>query len=386
MNSTLTPGLVLLQGNRLELLMQAVAGWLRAHPLDALEPEQVLVQSNGMAEWLKMSLAQSAGICAATRVELPARFMWRSFRQLLGPAAVPASAPLDKGPLMWRLLQLLPDLARRPGFEPLAGFLQGDDPARCAQLARRLADLLDQYQVYRSDWLQAWAAGRDVLPRFEGDPGAAAIGADLRWQPALWRALLASLTSEQREATRPALHRRFCAVLADTHDAGADARLAALPRRIVVFGMAQLPPQTLSALSALGRHCQVLLALPNPCRFHWADTVDGRELLRRQHQHPQRRQPLRGAIDPATVALQDLHAHAHPLLAAWGRQARDLMAQLDAFDAAAQGSDRLLPMSSVDLFDDSPAHSLLEQVQARIRDLVPLAEHAGLRSPSVAGC
>ncbi len=371
-SSDIAPGFVLLQGNRLELLMAAVAAWLRAHPLAALESEEVLVQSNGMAEWLKMSLAESAGICAATRVELPARFLWRSFRQVLGTAAVPASAPLDKAPLMWRLLQLLPVLVGRPGFEPLAAFVRGGDPARSAQLARRLADLFDQYQVYRGDWLRAWESGDDVLPRFEADPAAPRLGADQRWQPALWRALLASLRSEQREATRPALHRRFCAALSGP-------RPARLPRRILVFGMAQLPPQTLSALSALGRHCQVLLALPNPCRFHWADTVDGRELLRRQQRH----QPLRGDRDLANVALTDMHAHAHPLLAAWGRQGRDLVSQLDAFDAAAEAGDELLSMSRIDLFDDAPGHSLLEQVQAHIRDLVPLAEHAAASGDAV---
>jgi hypothetical protein len=54
-----------------------------------LEEEVLLVQSNGMAEWLKMALATAGGVCAATRVELPARFLWRAYRQVLGRAAVP---------------------------------------------------------------------------------------------------------------------------------------------------------------------------------------------------------------------------------------------------------------------------------------------------------
>ena len=77
----ITPGLLVLQGNRLELLREAVFDWTRNHPLSPLEDEVLLVQSNGVAEWLKMALAVSHGICAATRVELPARFLWRSYRQ-----------------------------------------------------------------------------------------------------------------------------------------------------------------------------------------------------------------------------------------------------------------------------------------------------------------
>ena len=70
MNTDLPPGLLILHGNRLETLAEAVFGWLSAHPLGALEQEHFLVQSNGMAEWLKMELASAHGVCAATRVEI----------------------------------------------------------------------------------------------------------------------------------------------------------------------------------------------------------------------------------------------------------------------------------------------------------------------------
>ena len=45
------PGLIALHGNQTEALAETVMAWLAAHPLQALEPEIVLVQSNGMAEW-----------------------------------------------------------------------------------------------------------------------------------------------------------------------------------------------------------------------------------------------------------------------------------------------------------------------------------------------
>jgi exodeoxyribonuclease V gamma subunit len=86
MTGEIQPGLLVLHGNRAELLGEAVFAWLRRHPLQPLEEEVFLVQSNGMAEWLKMALATQAGVCAATRVELPARFLWRAYRQVLGRA------------------------------------------------------------------------------------------------------------------------------------------------------------------------------------------------------------------------------------------------------------------------------------------------------------
>lgn len=372
MAEPLQAGLLILQGNRIEQLAQTVFAWLTAHPLAPLEQETVLVQSNGMAEWFKMELAAAQGICASTRVELPARFIWRAYRAVLGRGTLPALAPLDKLPLTWRLMQGLPHLAALPGFEPVNGFLAGGDASRRLQLAQRLADLFDQYQVYRSDWLDDWQHGRDVLQTGErvGTRSARPVHDDQRWQPALWRELLATLSDEQRDLSRADTHRRFLQALRQPSPDGA-ARFTGLPRRIVLFGISHLPLQTLDAIAALSAHCQVLMAVPNPCRFFWADIIDGRDLLRFE----QRRQPLRHNRNLAAVSLQDMHVHSHPLLAAWGRQSRDFIRQLDAFDDAASARQHFA-LPRVDLFDEQPGVTLLEQVQAAIRDLCPLADHA----------
>ncbi len=383
--AALRPGLLVLHGNRLELLAEAVFDWLRNNPLGPLEAESVLVQSNGMAEWVKMELARAHGICAATRVELPARFIWRAYRAVLGRGAVPGISALDKQPLTWRLMQLLPQCAGEPGFEPVAGFLRagGDSQAagsaRRFQLAQRLADLFDQYQVYRSDWLSDWAQGRDVMRRLAGESTGSgggggsglprtAVPPEQAWQPALWRAVLQTLPLAEQQGARAALHQRFLQAL----QAGGD--FPALPRRIVLFGTTHLPHQTLEAVAALATHCQVLMAVPNPCRYHWADIIEGRELLRAQR----RRHSPRAGMELAHVPLQDMHLHGHPLLAAWGRQGRDFVRQLDVFDDV-QAARQRFAIPKVDLFDSEPTQggdpSLLTQVQAAICNLLPLAEH-----------
>jgi exodeoxyribonuclease V gamma subunit len=364
MSAEIGTGLLVLHGNRLEMLKLTVVDWLQRQPLAPLEAEVFLVQSNGVAEWLKMALAQARGVCAAARVELPARFLWRSYRQVLGRQSVPAQSPLDEVPLTWRLMRLLPRQLERAEFAPLARFLDGGDVGRRLQLARRLSDLFDQYQVHRADWLEVWAAGRDQLRRADGE--LVAVPDEQRWQPALWRELLQELTDDERQAVRPHIHRRFLAALD-----GGQAPRSPVARRVVVFGLSQLPMQMLQALSALSRHTQVLLAVVNPCQYHWADIIDGRELLQMQR----RRFQHRAERDLAAVSLEEMHAHCHPLLAAWGRQGRDFVRQLDAFDAHAQGHDTTLPR--IDLFDtdSGPGDTLLAQVQAAIRDLLPIAEH-----------
>ncbi len=364
-SSALPPGLLALHGNRLEHLAEVTFDWLARHPLGPLDEEVVLVQSNGMAEWVKMQQAERLGISAATRVELPARFLWRAYRAVLGRQAVPPASPLDRQPLVWRCMQRLPALLQEPTFEPVARFLQADaQPLRALQLAQRLADLLDQYQVYRSDWLADWAAGRDRL-----GPGGAPVPPDQRWQPMLWRELLAGLPEVERDTTRPALHQRFLRSLQAAPGSEAASRWTSLPRRVLLLGSTHIPQPTLEALAALGRHLQVLLVVPNPCRFHWADLIEGRESLGAARP----RHPAKGGIDLAARPLESLQGHGHPLLAAWGRQSRDFIRQLDAFDDTRRSRD-VLDMPRVDLFDDDRGSRWLERVQARIRDLEPPGE------------
>ena len=358
--SIITPGFIALHSHRSEVLADTLTGWLRAHPLLPLESEVVLVQSNGMAEWIKIELARQAGVCAATRVELPSRFLWRTYRQVLGATHVPSDSPLDKLPMTWRLMTLLPMCLQDPVFGPVAGFLRGDEPDRLLQLASRLADLFDQYQIYRPDWLHDWAAGRNVLRQVSGQDE---LAKDQLWQAELWRRVLATLDEPQRQATRPALHARALA-----HLQSGQPLASPVARRVSVFGMSHMPGQLLEMLAALAAHSQVMLAVPNPCQYHWGDIIDGRELL----QAERRRHAYRGEA-LAGLPQAQMHLHAPTLLAAWGRQGRDFIRQLDAFDDL-QAAQQVTQWPRLDFFDDVPGEDgtrLLAQLQRRIRDLEP---------------
>lgn len=358
--SHISPGFIALHSHRSEVLADTLTGWLRTHPLHPLESEVVLVQSNGMAEWIKIEMARQGGVCAAMRVELPSRFLWRTYRQVLGTHNVPPDSPLDKLPMTWRFMTLLPGCLHDPVFKPVAGFLKGDEPDRLLQLASRLADLFDQYQIYRPDWLQDWAEGCNVLRK----PGAQEPLAEAQlWQAELWRRVLATLDEAQREATRPALHARALA-----HLQSGQPLASPVARRVSVFGMSHMPGQLLEMLAALAAQSQVILAVPNPCQYHWGDIIDGREWL----QTERRRHGYRGDA-LSDLPLAQMHLHAPTLLAAWGRQGRDFIRQLDAFDDL-QAAQQLTQWPRLDFFDDVPSEDgsrLLAQLQRRIRDLEP---------------
>lgn len=361
MRSPISPGLLILHGNQMELLRAAVFDWLRSNPLGPLEEEIILVQSNGVAEWLKIALAEELGVCAATRVALPARFLWEAYRGMLGPERVPKRSPFDKDALTWRLMRLLPEVLAKEQFAPLRHFLLDGDPERRLQLAERLSDLYDQYQVYRADWLTDWAKGLDQLRRPGGDP--VPLAPDQCWQAQLWREIHESLPPERRWSGRATIHQQFMSAVEDDRQPA-----QRLPRRVVLFGMSTLPYQTIEAMAGLSRHTQVLLAVPNPCQYHWGDIIEGRELLTAAY----RRHQSRNGSNLAEIPVEELHAHSHPLLASWGRQGRDFVRMLDEFDG---GQGAKFGNLRVDLFNEGDNGSLLSQVQAAVRDLLPLSEH-----------
>ncbi len=53
----LVPGFLVVHANLPEQLRALVVQWTKAYPLAVLESETVLVQSNGIAQWLKLALA-----------------------------------------------------------------------------------------------------------------------------------------------------------------------------------------------------------------------------------------------------------------------------------------------------------------------------------------
>ncbi|MGX5914321.1 exodeoxyribonuclease V subunit gamma [Aliidiomarina sp. Khilg15.8] len=358
--SELTPGFIVAHSHRLEDLTDVAVQLMHSHPLNPLQQETILVQSNGIAQWLKTELAQTTGIAAMLDVSLPARFVWKAYRAVLGNQ-IPKHSPYDKDRLVWRLMRLLPALMdTRAEFSSLKRYTANDeDQRKHFQLCEKIADLLDQYQIYRADWLDAWSQGRDVIISRGEEQALEDIHC---WQPALWRALVEDIGATDIWSNRAALHRAFIEQAQTL-----STRPAELPPRVVVFGISSLPQQTLEVLHAIKGYTQILLCVHNPCQHFWADIVDGRELFQR---NIQARQSAKEASD---FSLDELHQHAQPLLASWGKQGRDYIRLLDLFD---ETRDKETDFDDIrfDIFDEQPPHNLLQQLQSDILNLRPLHE------------
>lgn len=368
----LEPGFLVIHSNQLEQLRALLVQFCQRYPLSPLELEQVLVQSNGIAQWLKLAFAASPdetdpfarglGIAAAMQVQLPGRFIWSMYQLALPEQQLPDLSVFSKDSLRWRIFRLLPSLVAQDEFELLRRFISDDkDQQKRSQLALKLADLFDQYQVYRADWLADWAKGLYRLAQMDGD--AKVMPDDQLWQAKLWQAILAELPAEQQQQSRFSLHQAFLQQVKSWKKAPKN-----LPRRVIIFGISSLPQQMLEVLSALAPYCQILLAVLNPCQLYWADIIAEKDKVNAA----QRRQPEKAGFLPFASAEQ-LSGQAQPLLAAWGKQGRDYIRLLDQFDETAAHKE-LFAHQKVDLFESPNTSHLLGQLQDDILQLRSITE------------
>ena len=139
--------------NQLEIHKELISSLIKSDPLtNPFEQEIILVQSPGMSQWLQIELAQSLGIAANISFPLPATFIWDMFTRVLPD--IPKESAFSKGAMTWKLMTILPSLLHESEFEPLRQYLNEDMGKRkLYQLSGRIADLFDQYLVYRPQWL-----------------------------------------------------------------------------------------------------------------------------------------------------------------------------------------------------------------------------------------
>ena len=290
------PGLVVYTSCRLETLLHALADHLAAAPLPPLCTETIVVPSQGLARWTKQQLAERFGIAASLDLPFPGAFV-QQLEERLAPAALrPIQRAFQKEVLPFRLWRLLDEPSLQKAIGRAAAYVRHDpDQKRRLQLVTRIASLFDDYQLYRPDLLERWAAGDDGKD----------LGPHAPWQAALWRALLrdagvplaadAALAKappaakprgrRRAEPTGPLLFgprdgasneatgtagadvpadaaHRFPRLLRALHDPATARRL--LPPRLSVFGAGTLPPALLDLLAACAEHVPVQLYVPMP--------------------------------------------------------------------------------------------------------------------------
>ena len=341
--------LTLIQSNQMEVLSEQLAKLLaiRLDNVSLLACEHVLVQSPGMSTWLRLEIAKHNGIAAALSFPLPSSFTWQLCHDLLPD--VPKDNAFTKAAMTWKLMDLLPSLLDNPDFSPLKQYLspqvdstsditdtdidantgtdidtdihtanthailqlnQSHDAIKLFQLCGRIADIFDQYLVYRPEWILAWEQNQPLSSL----DNCLTLDENQQWQPILWRALI-DYNQHHLHAShyhRANLHADLIATLANP-----DTDLSMLPARLYVFGISSMPPQTLDVLYHLASRIDVIMLSLSPCQHYWGDIIEPKTRARMALQYANKKQLDQDWEDKLEVG--------NPILANNGQMGRELL-------------------------------------------------------------
>ncbi|MBW2711361.1 MAG: exodeoxyribonuclease V subunit gamma, partial [Deltaproteobacteria bacterium] len=314
-------GLKIYTGNHMEILAEQLARIVREPLSSPFSPEIIVVQSRGMERWVSLELARHNGICANCRFPFPNVFLEEIFKKLI--VDLPDESPFAPLTMTFRIMKLLPSCIQLSGFESLKKYLLDDIKGlKLFQLSEKIADLYDQYLVFRPDMMLKWEKGKNN-----------------NWQAQLWRQLLSPEENRHRARLRKIIIEK---IRKQSH------QIENFPGRVSLFGISYLPPFHIEAFVEISRLSQVNLFLMNPCREYWADIVSDQETIKIRKRNVQ--------SDDIT---QNLYLEAgNRLLASMGALGRNFFSMISGLDC-----------QTYELFEDNHGQTLLSKIQSDILNL-----------------
>ena len=330
-----------------------------------LNSAQVIVENTGMQHWLNTQLATQNGIAMNVDYPLPGKFVWQLARQLLGDEQVPQQPPYKREALVWRIDDLLASEAilTNPAFSQANRYWQSApqnpqqtpvDLLKRFQLASALADLFEQYILYRPDWLNQWQIDGQIEGQMQQQAQGSAEQSLENWQAQLW-AILCQQDGRHPIDIQHKLIQSLSQLSSHEHKE--------LPQQICLFALNTMAPSTLEVFAALAQHTQVHVFHLNPCAEYWGHIQSEKAIAATHLKHWLAQQDDEVLVDGG-----------NPLLANLGSQGKEFFRLLQQQDSY-----------NIDAFEEAePAGSdqdlsMLQQLQQDILHLEDARDHQQLK-------
>jgi len=330
-------------------------------PLGVFNQEVIVVQNAGMQHWLNLAIAQERGISMNMRYALPAQFLWKLIRSLASDDKVPDQSPYSREVLCWRIHQLLAldSVIEDDDFSQATLYWRGENNVtvdekqaqlKRYQLATQLADLYEQYLIFRPQWLDSWQQGNFELDGLENTSSS-----EHKWQGKLWRLLIEQLPYNPVELLADAI-------------ANIESKKDTIPSRISFFGLNTMAPMWLDFINALSDHVEVHFFHLNPCFSYWGDIVTEKNALT--------------TLSKWAADIDDTQTFVgNPLLANLGQQGREFISMLQDYSTI---DIELFEQAKLDTqsLDDDLQPSILHQLQNDILSLSDARQQESAKSES----
>lgn len=159
--------------NSLSILATCFCKDLKQQNTSVFKPYYLVTQTEGMNNWLRLQLAENLGIAANYKFLKPNDLVNQIYAALGGEF----QQSLSSENLSWLIFKILGEKDFIKDFEDISSYYTENTPDRDLKriaLAEKIADLFDQYQIYRPEIIQKW--NKDGLSNMDTDD----------WQRYLW--------------------------------------------------------------------------------------------------------------------------------------------------------------------------------------------------------
>ena len=231
---------------------------LDKNKLGVFDKQQVITQTEGMNNWLKINIAGDLGIAANCFFSKP-NDMVSDIYYLLGGKGKPV---LSVDYLKWNIYHLLTDPLFMNKFPFIAGYYKKSDIKQIA-LSTKVADLFDQYQIYRPDIITAW-----------NNADISTVTDD--WQQWLWINIHALVEDKMLDKTNIIQY----IIDALKEQQNQELLQTKLPQ-LHFFGIAVITPFYLSLFNELSKYISIRFYLLNPApTCYWLEDKSEKEISR----------------------------------------------------------------------------------------------------------
>ncbi|OAQ39717.1 exodeoxyribonuclease V subunit gamma [Pedobacter psychrophilus] len=241
---------------------------LKSKKTGIFQPYNFITQTEGMNNWLKLQLANHLKIAANYRFLKPNDLVAQIYHILGGEYLQPLS-PENQS---WLIFKILGEESFINKFKNISQYYDEenlDKDLKRLALAQKIADLFDQYQIYRPEMIKLW-----------NQSTVADIGFD-EWQKYIW--IKAKELAEKKFPDKTYMSDYILEALKTPQNVN---RLTQKMPDIYLFGLSVLTDFHIQLFHVLGQHINFFYYLLNPApEQYWIEDISKKRAIRLQDKY-----------------------------------------------------------------------------------------------------
>ncbi|HSV76152.1 MAG TPA: exodeoxyribonuclease V subunit gamma [Bacteroidales bacterium] len=178
--------------SQIETLCGKLAQNLNQQSVSIFNQSVIITQGGGVNDWLTRSITETNGVFANFAFQNQDGFLGKVYELLTGE-----KLRSNRDAIKFGIYRLFDTEDFKKDFPYVASYFKDNDLRRI-QLSEKIADLFDQYQLYRADMIKSWEEGKTFTEKSESE----------KWQMWLWQQLQLPSKAAYRDGIYEALEKK----------------------------------------------------------------------------------------------------------------------------------------------------------------------------------